>query len=82
MTIGECIEKYKHNDKIKQVWICPDIVRDSKIGKNYVFNGSISSKLDTALLNSPVAKYWKEDSCLCIVYTVTNCLFTFAVTSS
>ena len=82
MTVSECIEKYKHNSKIKQVWICHEIVRTSKIGKNYVFIGSLNSRLDADLLESVVAKHWVEESCLCIVYKVAGCLFTFAVPSS
>lgn len=68
MTVGECIEKYRHNSKVKRIWICPTIVRNPKVGKNYTCTVSIESKPKAAVLNCKVTKYWIEDGAICIIY--------------
>lgn len=80
MTVGECVNTCR-DSKTRRIWICPEIVKDSKIGKNYVYSGSIDSKLSPELLESPVIKHWIEESCLCIIYKVTKELFIFAISS-
>lgn len=72
MTVNECIEKYRHNSKAKRIWICPNIVSNPKVGKNYSYHGAIEYKVSSQLGAREVRKHWIEDGCLCIVYKVDN----------
>lgn len=68
MTVRECISQYKHDRKVKNLWVCPNIVREPKIGEIYSFSGSIDSRLSNELLDCEVKKDWIEEGAACIVY--------------
>lgn len=70
MTVEECISRAKDSSSVKidSIWICPDVVSNGKVGKNYVYTGSIESRVPTDLKTRKTKKYWTEDGCLCVVY--------------
>lgn len=70
MTVEECISQVKaaSNKKISRLWVCPEIVNNAKVGKNYVYRGAIEYKVSSQLGARQVKKHWIEDGCLCIVY--------------
>lgn len=70
MTVETCISNYKKNTtrRITNLWICPEVVKNGKVGCNYTFEGSLSGKIDAALLNCNVMKHWIENDTLCIIY--------------
>lgn len=72
MTVNECIEKYRHNSKVKRTWICPDVVTKPKVGNNYTCTISIESKPKADVLDCKVKKCWIEDDVLCIIYLPEN----------
>ena len=66
MTISECISE--SSSSLTRLWICPDIVNNSKIGSNYIYTSGIESRLSDEIKGREVKKFWIEDKCLCIVY--------------
>ena len=68
MTVGECISTYRYNDKVKRIWLCPDVVRKPKLGNNYTCTISIESTPKADVLDCKVKKYWIEEGVLCIIY--------------
>ena len=70
MTVQDCIEEHKkhHRQKIKRLWICPGIVKHPRVGEEYMFNGTLDSRLDDDVKELPVKLYWTEDNKLCIIY--------------
>lgn len=74
MTVDECISQAKSSSsaKISRLWICPEIVNNGKVGKNYVYRGAIEYKVSSQLGAREVKKHWIEEGCLCIVYKANN----------
>ena len=75
MTVKECIEMYKSkcSHKITRIWLCPQIVYNIKLNKDYVLETSIDTQLDESLLNAKVTKHWLEPrECICITYKSNN----------
>lgn len=69
MTISECISEVTSSHRtLTRVWICPDIVNNSKIGNNYVYASSIDTRLSKELSEREVKKYYIEENTLCIIY--------------
>ena len=75
MTVRECIEYYKSkvSHRLTHIWLCPNIVNNPKMGKDYVVETSINSQLSESLLNTEVTKHWLEPKeCICICYKYEN----------
>lgn len=70
MTVKDCIENSKEiaSKRLTTLWICPEIVSITKIGKSYSCECGLGTKLDEALLRCKVIKHWIENNVLCIVY--------------
>lgn len=71
MTVQECIQQYKQRtgSRLTKMWLCPSIVRNPKIGRDYTIEVSIDSKIGEKLLNAEVTKHWIEPKeCLCMCY--------------
>ena len=69
-TVKECISQYieKYGSRLKRLWLCPQIVHNPKVGKDYTLEVAISSNVGQVLSNAQVTKHWKEGDCLCIAY--------------
>lgn len=72
LTVKECIELYKSksNRKVNRLWLCPDIVKEPKIGHEYVAETGINTnQLTESLLNTEVKRHWVENQdTLCIIF--------------
>lgn len=71
MTVRECIAMYKQKyfHKITRIWLCPQIVHNIKLNKEYVLETSVDTQLDESLLNAKVTKHWLEPKeCICMTY--------------
>lgn len=69
MNVSECIDYYKQRtrSRVNKVWLCPQIVNNPKVGKEYTYEVAISSALPDKLLNSEVTKHWLEPGeCICM----------------
>lgn len=80
MTVQECIDKYKNNTtrKLTSIWICPEIVTNGRVGKNYTCECGIGARLDEGLTQCEVTKYWVETNVLCMIYKPQGEPFVFA----
>ena len=58
------------NSRLKRLWLCPQIVRNPRVGREYVLEIAITSKLGTKLSDAEVTKCWTEGDCLCITYAM------------
>lgn len=74
LKVQECIQTYrsKYGDKLKRLWLCPQIVRKPKVGGNYTLEIAVNSKLSQLLSNAEVTKHWVESDCLCIAYKISD----------
>lgn len=77
MLVSECIKQYRDRNKtnpihkIIRLWICPQIVPEPKIGKDYVIDTGINNSIPESLYNMEVKKYWIENNdCLSIIFKV------------
>ena len=72
LTVRECIDLYrsKTTKKITRLWLCPDIVKEPKIGQEYTAETSINTnQLTESLLNTAVKRHWVENQdTLCIIF--------------
>lgn len=76
MQVIERIQEIKNRNshdsihKITRLWICPEIVKKPKIGRNYVIETGINNSIPESLHNMEVRKSWTENDCLCIVFKI------------
>ena len=78
MRIEDCINQIKESNskrvvqnRITRLWICPEIVKHPKIGKDYVVDTGINAQISESLLNMEVKKHWIENNdCLSIIFKV------------
>jgi len=69
MNVQECIEYYKRrvSHKLTKVWLCPQVVTNPKVGKEYTHEINIDANLPASLLNTEVTKHWLEPKdCICM----------------
>ena len=74
MTIAERIIKQKHsgNKKVSRIWICPNIVKEPKVGKTYTYSGSIETKPPKHVDEYECSQHWIEENTLCMIYRCDN----------
>lgn len=72
--VKECISQYieKYGSRLKRLWLCPQIVKNPKVGRDYVLEVAINAKLSEILLEAEVTKCWTESDCLCIAYKISD----------
>lgn len=72
MTVNECVARQKNssNKKVSRVWICPEVVRNPRVGREYTYTGSIDYRLPEQLSELTVIKQWIEDGTLCMIYKI------------
>lgn len=73
-TVKEYISQYIHRygNKLKRLWLCPQIVKNPKVGGDYVLEVTINARLSEILLEAEVTKCWTESDCLCIAYKISD----------
>lgn len=77
MLVSECIQNIKDKNsrnpvhKVTRLWICPQIVPEPKIGKEYVIETGINNSIPESLYDTEVKKHWIENGdCLSIIFKV------------